>query len=298
MSTTVFVPTGPAAEHRQGLADILEGLCTYEPDTRRVIVIYDGPPEELGDVSTGCGLRVDVVPHPRRRRGNPLFGGDCVVTLEGLRVATLELPELVVRLDTDALVIGGCFAELQAFLAAHPSVGIVGSVREGSQVASVARAANRLRHPVALYRDPPPGHRRLLQLLIGPNAHVRYWVRRARNAGWALGSHCQGGAAALSPHFLAALRDVGLLDRPLDWLDVPITGDVMLGALATALGFELADLSRPGEPFAVDYKRLPEPPAELVSHGRSLIHSLKSDPAGHTEKQLREFFAERRSREQ
>jgi len=296
-ATAVFVPTGPGVEHRRGLWDILEALAVYEPETREVLVICDGPLGPISQLPASSTIPVEIIPHPRAGRGNPLYGGDCAVTIEALRVLALDLPDLVVRLDTDALVIGRCFGRLAEFLGAHPSVGIVGAYRKGDQVVGVARAAKRLTHPIALYRDPPAGHPHLLQLALGSNSRVRTWLRRAEKAGWEAGTHCQGGSLAVSPRLLAALQDAGLLDRPSDWLSVPLPGDVMLAALAVALGFELADLSQAGEPFAVEYGRLPDCPAELVASGRCLIHSLKGDPVGRSEAELRIFFAEGRSRQ-
>jgi hypothetical protein len=201
----------------------------------------------------------------------------------------------VVHLDTDALVIGRCFTRLHEFLATHPSVGIVGAYRKGVQVADVAHAAKRLSLPIALYRDPLSGRVHVQQLAVGSNAHVRSWMRRAEKAGWEPGTHCQGGALAISPRFVAELRNAGLLDRSRDWLGIALSGDVVLAALAVALGFELADLSQAGEPFAVEYRRLPDCPARLVANRHCLIHSLKTDPLGRNEAELRRFFADRRA---
>ena len=295
MSTIVFITTGPRLEHRQGVADILDALAVYEPATQKVIVICDGPLADIEPIAAASTIPVELLPHPRAGRGTPLRGGGCVARLAELQRVAAEVPDLAVHLDSDALIIGPSFARLRQYLDTNPSVGVVGAYRDGPRVTHVRRSARRLMLPVAIWRDPDPGYRHLAQLLRGPNAQVRRWLLRARDAGWDIGAHCQGGAVAVSSALAVAARNAGLLERPLDWLSMPLAGDVMLSALAIALGFEVADFSGPGEPFAVDYGRLPASPPELVKQGHSLIHSLNSDPLGSSRTELRAYFAARRA---
>lgn len=91
-----------------------------------------------------------------------------------------------------------------------------------------------------------------------------------------------------------ALHREGLLDDPLPWMNLLIAEDVIFGMLARALGFELRDLSAPGEPFGVQSMGLAYAPEELAARGYGLIHSTRKD-ARWREREIRRYFGDRRA---
>jgi hypothetical protein len=287
---TVVVPVLPVEVHLRGLVDLISALSRYERDTS-VVAVCDGPTEAVEAVAARTDIPVDVIAHPRAGRGNGLLGGACTGTLAGLAHAAARGKHLVLKVDCDALLIASCFEELERLFAERPNAGIAGALRSGDETAVVARAARRLAEPVVILRRPPPGQRRVVPLLAGPRRRAAGFVKRAKAAGWEAGVHCQGGAYAVSPGLMEALDRAGVLDHPLDWVDLPLNEDGMMAALAVSLGFHLLDASGPGEPFGVDFRRLPAPAPEMVERGHALIHSLKSDPDGRSESELREYFA-------
>lgn len=296
-SPAVIIFVGPGPEQLQGLSDVLDGLSIYEPETTRVLAVCDGPDATVDGLSIPSGIQLETVFHPRFGRGNPLFGASCVGTLAALAHVIDWQPAFAIRIDTDALIIGRCFDRLATLFAGNSSSGVVGTRRSGMLTVDTVRVVRRLRLRIAPWRDPPPGQPRVNQLIWGPERRVARWLRQARRAGWVDGSHCQGGAYAVSPAMLEALAASGVLDQPLDWLRMPLPEDQMMAALAAVCGYELVDLSGNGEPFGVEYRRLPKPASEMLAAGHSLIHSVRGDPDGRSEADLRAFFASARARD-
>ena len=293
----VIVSVGPSPEHLQGLEDLLASLALYEPETRHVLIVSDGARRNLEQLSVPAGVVIDTVENPRGGRGNGHAGGLACGMLAGYARLAERAPSLILKLDTDALIIGRSFERVEAFFAANPTAGIVGSERRGARCAEMRRVVKRLMLPISLWRDPSPGHHHVVQVMFGRHRRVAWWLRRAVRAGWEPGSYCQGGAYAVSPRMLRSLAEAGALDNPLDWLRIPLSEDLVLGALGAACGFALTDLTQPGEPFACEYGELPFPADEIVARGHSVIHSLKLDPAGRSEEDLRAFFASLREAE-
>jgi hypothetical protein len=292
-SPSVIVPVGPSAEHFQGLIDIFDALALYEPDGCHVLALCDGTEELVEQVPTPSGVILETLAHPRAGLRNAV-GAGASGTLAAFAHLVQRRPNLIVKLDTDGLLIGRCFERLEAFFASNCTTGVVGSARRGARCADWARVANRLKLPISLWRQPAPGYRHVVQVVFGRHRRVAAWLRRARGAGWEPGSYCQGGGYAVSPRLLFALAEAGALARPLDWLGIPLTEDVVVGALAAACGFGLADLSGPGDVFGCEYGRLPHPAPQMIARGHAVIHSLKGDPVGRSGPELRAFFASAR----
>jgi hypothetical protein len=89
------------------------------------------------------------------------------------------------------------------------------------------------------------------------------------------------------------MRERGIFDHPLIWLDSRCSEDVVTAICAYACGFQLLDLNGEGEPFGVSYQGLPASPELLAERGHAVIHSLKRDPAW-SEEDIRAFFRSRR----
>jgi hypothetical protein len=284
----ILIPVGPGPHYIRGFVDLLESLAVYEPNKSRVIAVSDGHADDIRRAAQTVQIPVDVVTNPRGGRGNGLFGGGCCGTIAGLAEAARGGDTVIIKIDTDALFIDRCFDRLDELFSDNGNAGLAGRLMPARQ--ELARAVNRLRWPVAVWRQPRPGHRRVVPLLSGPSRRAASLIRQAIDAGWEAGSHCQGGAYALSPQFVKSLAEHGILDRPLDWLELPIGEDMMITALAFALGFEVVDASGPDALFALDWRQLPAGAHDLLNSANAVVHSLKSDPDGRSEDELRHIF--------
>jgi hypothetical protein len=89
------------------------------------------------------------------------------------------------------------------------------------------------------------------------------------------------------------MRERGIFDDPLIWLESRCGEDVATAVCAHACGFQLLDFNGEGEPFGVDYEGLPAPPERLIERGHAIIHSLKRNP-GWSEDDIRTLFRTRR----
>ncbi len=292
----VVVPVGPGSREEARVADLLASLHHHEPDAGPVLLVDDAPQQRRVWPESQPGLAVEVLPNPRNGRGVGTFGGVCAATLLGLRWARSRAPgEPVLRLDTDALVIGAFARTVHAAVAGDPKAGVLGACRRTPNgqlrdVRSWAAMVRRHARPVWLWRAAPHVHR----ALDGRNAAVRREVRAGlRGRGYTPGTHCMAAACVVTPRMVAAMAGSGMFDDPLRWIDARIGDDVMLGLQAAALGFELRGMVADGEPFGLRHIGLADTPQRLVDRGFAFVHSLKNDPE-HDEDALRAFFAARR----
>lgn len=296
------IPVGPSEEDQRRTADLLESLLAYEPYAPLVVLVDDAL-EDRGlarryRVPESCLLA--SVHNPRQGRGvGPTSG-----LAAGLMVAMKWIQRhaavrFVLKLDTDALVIGPFAEAIARVFAERPEVGMVGlydtncdgSPRDQGSFRSMLR---RLRMPLALWRRPIRRWRHLTCHLWGRAAVARRQIRRALAAGYPAADFILGGAYAISHDALGRMIGEGYLDDPLLWLDTNFSEDVMFSMYVCAVRRQLLGMAAPGEPFGVQHYGLPFPPEELVAHGYSLIHSLKGDPV-RSEAEIREFFRQRRA---
>lgn len=284
----VAIPVGPGAREAERTQDLVAALRAHEPAARHVVLVDDDPAARR-DFPDG----VAVVDNPRNGRGIGTLGGTCTATLAALRWAHDTHPGAwVLRLDTDALVIGPFAARVEEALARHPQAGVLGSchrtcngeTRDLSWWDPVVRKHAR---PVWLWRNPPLPRRHLQKA----DPLVRDTVRGALERGYSPGEHCIAAGCAIAAPFIADLAARGAFERPERWLATLFGDDVMLGALARALGHDLVDLH---EVFGLKHVGLAGPPQELVDRGFAVVHSVKNDP-DHDEDAVRAFFRERRA---
>jgi hypothetical protein len=214
-------------------------------------------------------------------------------TLGGLRAAMGH--DLIVKLDTDALVVGPFVDELNSAMQRSPRAGVFGSydrVCNGAvrDFTVWRRPVRRLTRRVLLRRASP-----FVEIVAPGDRRRRAGVLDAARAnGYVDGEHCLGGAYAVRGELVRELDARGWLDaRP--WRRTWLGEDIVLGLLARACGYTLEGLVGPGEPFAVARAGLPAPPEELLSSGHSIVHSLKND-AGRSEAEVREYFRTQRAR--
>ena len=127
----VIVPIGPGTIELRRFHDLLDSLFTYEPGACLCIAIDSERCERevapRGNV--GRGSEFITLHAPFQDRGEPLMGQLCARMLLALRTAHQAGPfEFVLRMDTDALVIGRFREAIHTLLAEHPEAGILGTL--------------------------------------------------------------------------------------------------------------------------------------------------------------------------
>jgi hypothetical protein len=288
------IPVGPSAAERLRLIDLLASLWHHEPNLSRVVVIDDGA--AMVDFPAGP-CPIDRVISPREGRGNGILGGLCAGMLAGLKhCASFENEiDFVLKIDTDALVIAPFAAQVARLFHDHPTAGMAGAYRftpngdrrdfapwrELANDLSSAWISDRTRQLRAGRRSPMALH--------GAPAAMRRAAQLALRNGYQPGENIQGGAYGLSIKAIREMNAASLLNEPLNWLNTALGEDVLVPMLVKAAGLELHDAAGNGDPFGVRYKGLPDTPAELISRGYAIIHSVKND-ANFSEGEIREFF--------
>jgi hypothetical protein len=282
----VAIPVGPSDADVARTHDLLAALRAHEPGAGHVVLVDDAPaPRAWPD-------GVAVVPNPRRGRGIGTLGGTCTATLAALGWAHARARgQWVLRLDTDALVIGPFVDALEAEW--RPGDGVLGSCRrtcngEPRDLTPWAGVVRRHARPVWVWRHPP---RRLRH--VQPAVTVaRRAVREALARGYEPGEHCIAAGCAISARMIAGMADRGWLDRPRRWLNTRLGDDIMLGIMARALGLDLRDMH---SVFGLKHIGLADSPERLLERGFAVVHSVKNDPQ-HREDEIRAFFADQRVR--
>jgi hypothetical protein len=223
--------------------------------------------------------RLMTLRRPFDGAGEPLLGRLSAAILLALgTVHAAGRVDFVLRLDTDALVIGPFAAAVRDFLRRHPQNGMLGTLgctcrRDEPYYGCEARAVS--------------------DVMYARHRHIRAHARRAIGNGYRAKEYCQGGAYVLPFRTLERMARRGYLAAPEIWVEAPVPEDVMMGMYTRAVGLRSMDFSMPGQPFANHYRGLPYAPRELVRRGHAIIHSVKRD-AEFPENEIRRFFRDRR----
>jgi hypothetical protein len=233
---------------------------------------------------------VDIVRTPLWERGTPdPYSAMVAGTLQGMVAARRHRPELLLKLDTDALLIAPAADKLRALLSDR-SLGVVGSYTHTCTGArrdwsGWRKRLLRARLPIAVI----PGRRMPGLRSLRAARAAGELLSRARANGYVWGAHCLGGAYALGP---ALLDRTDLLDwRP--WVRTGLGEDVVVGLLATVAGLRIEGSVGPGETFGLAWQNLPLPPEQLLLNRYSVVHSVRDQQYG-SETELRSFFRVRR----
>jgi hypothetical protein len=280
----VAIPVGPSDAEVARTHDLLAAIRAHESRVERIVLVDDAPsPRSWPD-------GVAVVPNPRAGRGIGTLGGTCTATLAGLAWAHARAPgDWVLRLDTDALVIGPFVEAVETEW--RPGDGVLGSCRhtcngERRDLTPWAFTVRRHAWPVWLWRHPP----RRLRHVQPPVRVARQAVREALARGYDPGEHCIAAGCAISAPMIAGMAARGWLDEPRQWLNTRLGDDIMLGIMARALGLDLRDVHAV---FGLKHIGLADTPQRLLERGFAVVHSVKNDPH-HREEEIRSFFAAQR----
>jgi hypothetical protein len=271
MSAGVLIPVGPGEIELERWAALMESLVAYE-DAAHVVVVDDAEQPRSFDGASQV-LRTSLP----KGRFDP-YSAMAAGTLTGMRALAEAGVEFMVKLDTDAFVIGP-FTQALGAAFEDPRLGVAGRYRydtagTGRRDFTVHRGAlvtAWLPVPLSTYRR--DGRLRMYARPPGAQRRITATITRALRNGWEPGEHCQGGAYAVSGALLRTALDRGYLRHPADWTATRIPEDVLVGIIARACGFHFAD-----DPlFAVKHVGLPAPPDQLRAGSYAITHSLKRD---------------------
>lgn len=259
----VIIPAGP----RDDVMDTLESVVHYSDPSRKIVVIDDTCTlhlrmEEIRKMSPD----IAVIPAPEGAPGSQ--GGLWVKLTAGYRwMLERYEPQIVLRLDADALVIGyGLEEKAEREFSKNPGIGILGACRIGPD-----GGARDPRFPARLLRQETG-----LFGLVHPECRtaLRYFRRLALGNGYVNGESALGGAYIHPYNVVLDLYNRGWLDRPC--LAASRLGeDHIMSMLIVAAGYELGEFSRPEDPGALKLRGLPAHPDDLLAAGKVVTHSVR-----------------------
>ena len=297
----LLISVGPSSQELERLQDFFQAIFYWEPAVASVVLIDDAV-ESRGLANRfilPADVRIYSLHHPRRGEGVGVWGALTEGILLGLEwIATHEpRASMVLKTDTDALVIGPFAHKASAFFAAHPQVGLIGLYdRHCSGKPRSFKPWDRaiLNHALPLgVRRTAIGGRRLRWQLWNAFSVQRRIFRQARSRGYFWGEHCLGGAYILRARTVQALHTQGLLRHASFWRYSYIGEDVIVAAYAKAVGWDLAGFAAPQQVFGIAHVGLPALPEALEAAGYSIIHSIKNEPL-RSEEQIRRYFQRKR----
>jgi len=261
---TAVMPVGPGTRE-DFLRDSVESIRFWTKDAR-IILVDDSGEGLTRETAEQCSAEVVTTP------GNGPDGG-LYLTLSAGYKAALEKPfDLLLRLDTDAIVANRGFEEpgLQ-FFKEHPKIGCTGSYRYGYNGGVRSRRPQK----VTIARNLTVG----VLSHPGTSTALAYYLSRAKinRPSYRLGESVLGGACLYSRSAVEALEARGLLS--LQRLHRCSLGeDHIFGMLLAVAGFGLADMARKDDPplFGLRHVGIPASPETLMGEGRCLVHSVRS----------------------
>lgn len=312
-SYAVVVHVGPEPIELQRLSDLMASFEAWEPRSWYWVLIDDSIDDRrlLQHVRLPRGSRAVGLRNPRRRTDAGRLMRLGAGTLAALaHVRAHENTRFILKIDTDALVIGPFVDAITDIIMREPGAGLIGTIGDSSNPARrnvrKLEMVPRLVRMLELVPESPapippsdatldvkglgsvtPTQRRALAI-VGPH------IRKALENGFTTLRYCQGGAYVVTPALLERMAEAGYFDTSHAWTHISVGEDVLMAMYASAAGLRLIDCCGEGQPFAVQWRGLPYEPSVLIANGYSLIHSLKSDPT-YSESALRTYFAAART---
>jgi hypothetical protein len=260
--TTVVVPIGPSHEE-EFVHDTIDSVWQFLPSARLIVIDDSG-----GAVALPASPNTTVMAAPAGYQG---LEGQLYRRLSlGFAEALRQPFDLLLRLDTDAVLLGGTFAQrAQQVFSANPRIGALGAYRRNydGSLRSFSWPAWRIRRMLTAEarRDP----RRAVRI-------ARLVLRAYRHGGYVRGEFVQGGATIYSPLALCALERAGLLDDE-RLARSGMQEDHIFGLCLRSAGFQMLDFGAADDdlPFGITWQGLPASPEQLVAAGKEIIHSTK-----------------------
>jgi len=301
-----LVTVGPKPQEIDRVADLVASIAAFEHGPSYFVMVDDAKADRKLTEQIKFPINMSPVSlwHDRstQKAGYTKGKGICSVILTGLQwiARYAEDAQFVLKLDSDALVIAPFANKIFVKLSENPAIGMIGAYtltpngtpRDISRNAAIIK---NLHKPAIPWLKPRKAYRAIRDRATGGGAlkDIRAALTTARKQGYAYGEHCLGGGYALSREFVRRMETQGHLKNPLQWLSVDSPEDVMIGMYTAAVGLKHANFVGDNEVFGVRHEGLPYEPAELVSRGYSVIHSIKNDKRI-SEREVRAYFAARR----
>jgi hypothetical protein len=268
--------------------DTLDSALHYAGESRIVVVVDDtGGHDEFAKHAEVMSEDIAVIPAPPRAPGG--YGGLWVKLAAGYRwMLERFAPEVILRFDVDALLIGSGLADraIEKF-AENPKVGLIGSYRIAADgnARDWSWGARMLRIESGLLGFRYPGMR----------TSYRKLLRLARPNGYIYGEHALGGGYIVSLNLADDIQARGWWYMP-SLAPSRLGEDMIMGLLAVAAGYCTADFGRPEDPMSMRWRGLPAHPDELLAKGKLLTHSVRFW-GELREPEIRSIFREARMRE-
>jgi len=261
----VVLPVGP--KDAEDALDTLASALYYLGESRIIVVVDDsGNHADFARRVSELSQEIVVLPAPPRAPGG--FGGLWVKIGAGYQwVLERYHPDIILRLDVDALIIGSGLEDYATReFARDPKAGLLGSYRTGPDgtVRDWSWPARRLHIEAGIRGLRYPQRRRRLRL---------FWSE-ARQHGYVAGEHVLGGAYI---HSFSAAHDISAKG----WFNQPcfatsrLGEDHIMGLLTVAAGYRIADFARPDDPMAVKWRGLPSHPDNLLANKKLVTHSVR-----------------------
>lgn len=300
MKYAVLIPCGPAELEIERITDLLEALVVHDPvDCVVALIVHDANP--LAGRLLACSPKVRVEPNPRMGEGWGWGGGLIAGELWAWEFLAREYPELrcVIKMDSDALTLRSVSAGLDGIFA-DPSVGMAGArlgdeprppYRTAAPLGYFRRKVRKLRAPVSLWRK-PRWHLRFA--CCGAHRWIAGLYSAAERNGYLPGELIMGGAFAVSMECVRRLVALGVTRRWRDFLDLPVSDDILLTMLPYLAGLRAVETPL----FSIEPAALRFAPEDLVLDPQvGVVHSVKSYREL-SESVIRSIFREHRSPQQ
>jgi len=311
----LIVPVGAAPIELDRLADLIDAVGHFEPGLRYCVLLDNAPqPRRLERVVKLRRGEVISLVNTHQGTGHVLLGALCTGVLAALlTIAQRGMPDYVLRLDSDAMVIGPFDRAVRCFIDRHSESGVIGAVgktcrrdwpgygfesRVEPSLIRIARdeasLVRRFRWTSVVYKSSQNEMNATEVDALRSLVSLRPHILRAIANGYSSLEYCQGGAYVLTPEFVRRMMQYGYLDSSADWSSMPVAEDVMIGMYARAVGLTVLDFSDAGEPFGTHFRGLAYPPSELVLRRYSLVHSVRNNPDW-SEQSIRSYFRAQRT---
>jgi hypothetical protein len=262
----IVLPVGP--KDAEAALDTLASALYYLDESRIIVVVDDsGRHAEFAARVRELSPEIVVLLAPPRAPGG--FGGLWVKIASGYQwLFERYHPDIVLRLDADALIIGAGLEDCATReFAENPHVGLLGAYRTdpNGRPRDWSWAARRLHTETGIRGLRYPRRWRRLRL----------FASIAGRHGYVDGEHVLGGGYI---HSFEAAYDIYLKG----WFNQPcfatskLGEDHIMGLLAVAAGYRIADFARPEDPMAVKWQGLPSHPDELLANKKLVTHSVRA----------------------
>ena len=261
----VVLPVGP--NDGPGALDTLASIIHYAGESSIVVVVDDtGPQSGFADRARALSHDIVVLLAPSRAPGGQ--GGLWVKISAGYQwILERYAPDVILRLDVDALLIGPGLADHAAQeFAKDSSVGLIGSyrIKSDGEIRDWSWAARRIRIETGLRGLMNPACRKVLRELIS----------HGKANGYIAGEHPLGGGYIHSLIAADALQARG-------WFQLPnlarsnLGEDMIMGLVTVAAGYRIADFGRSADPLSMRWRGLPAHPYDLLAQKKLLTHSVR-----------------------